>query len=89
MLLKFFLLVTCVVSLATFFVYGWDKRQAVRNAQRVPEKTLHLLAVLGGWPGALLAQHFFRHKNRKASFQMVFWLIGMAQAGILIAWLMG
>jgi len=89
MLLKFYLLVTCVVSLATFFVYGWDKRQAVRNAQRVPEKTLHLLAVFGGWPGALLAQHVFRHKNRKASFQMVFWLIGMAQAGILIAWLMG
>ena len=89
MLLKIYLLVTFVVSLATFFVYGWDKRQAVRNAQRVPEKTLHLLAVFGGWPGALLAQHFFRHKNRKASFQMVFWLIGMAQAGILIAWLMG
>lgn len=89
MLLKFYLLVTCVVSLATFFVYGWDKRQAVRNAQRVPEKTLHLLAVFGGWPGALLAQHVFRHKNRKASFQMVFWLIGMAQAGMLIAWLMG
>lgn len=89
MLLKFYLLVTCVVSLATFFVYGWDKRQAVRNAQRVPEKTLHLLAVFGGWPGALLAQHVFRHKNRKASFQIVFWLIGMAQAGMLIAWLMG
>jgi len=89
MLLKFYLLVTCVVSLATFFVYGWDKRQAVRNAHRVPEKTLHLLAVFGGWPGALLAQHAFRHKNRKASFQIVFWLIGIAQAGMLIAWLMG
>ena len=89
MLLKFYLLVTCVVSLATFCVYGWDKRQAVRNAQRVPEKTLHLLAVFGGWPGALLAQYVFRHKNRKASFQIVFWLIGMAQAGMLIAWLMG
>ena len=88
MLLKFCLLVICIVSLVTFFVYGWDKRQAVRNGQRVPEKTLHLLAILGGWPGALAAQHFFRHKNRKTSFQLVFWLIGLAQAGLLIAWLM-
>ena len=89
MLLKFYLCVTCMVSLATFLVYGWDKRQAVRNAERVPEKTLHLLAVFGGWPGALLAQRIFRHKNRKASFQMVFWLIGLAQAGLLIMWLTG
>ena len=87
MLLKYYLLATCLVSLFTFGVYGWDKRQAVKQGQRVPETRLHLLSLLGGWPGALLAQHYFRHKNRKASFQIVFWLIGSVQAALLIAWL--
>ena len=87
MLLKYYLLVTCVVSLLTFGAYGWDKRQAVKQGRRVPEARLHLLSLLGGWPGAFVAQHYFRHKNRKASFQVVFWLIGLAQASLLIAWL--
>lgn len=65
----------CVLSLATFAVYAWDKRRAVRGGDRTPESALHLLALLGGWPGALLAQQLLRHKNAKASFQVLFWLI--------------
>ena len=87
LLLKYYLLVTCVVSLLTFSAYGWDKRQSVKQGRRVPEARLHLLSLLGGWPGALVAQYYFRHKNRKAAFQIVFWLIGSAQAALLIAWL--
>ena len=85
MLLKYYLLVTCVVSALTFGVYGWDKRQAVKQGRRVPEARLHLLTLFGGWPGALLAQHYFRHKNRKMSFQIVFWLIGLLQVALLAA----
>ena len=87
LLLKYYLLVTCVVSLLTFSAYGWDKRQAVKQGRRVPEARLHLLSLLGGWPGALVARYYFRHKNRKTSFQIVFWLIGLAQAALLIAWI--
>ena len=86
-LLESGLLAIVVISLTTFVVYGWDKRQAIRQSRRVPEKTLHLLSALGGWPGALMAQQVFRHKNRKPSFQAVFWLIGIVEAGLLIAWL--
>lgn len=64
-----------LASLVTFALYAWDKRRATRGEWRTPEKVLHLCALLGGWPGAFLAQRFLRHKNAKVSFQIVFWLI--------------
>lgn len=56
----------------TFFVYLFDKRRAQTQGARVPERQLHLLALLGGWPGAWLAQRYIRHKNRKVAFQRRF-----------------
>lgn len=61
------------VSAFAFFAYRSDKRRAEAGAWRVPEATLHLLSLLGGWPGALLAQRAYRHKTAKLSFQVVFW----------------
>ncbi|WP_232012657.1 DUF1294 domain-containing protein [Vibrio aphrogenes] len=63
------------MSLITFLVYWKDKRAAVKGAWRTPEKTLHLLSLLGGWPGALMAQRMLRHKSRKFKFQFIFWLV--------------
>jgi uncharacterized membrane protein YsdA (DUF1294 family) len=64
-----------VVSVVSFVQYWLDKRSAETGRWRTPEKTLHLSALLGGWPGALVAQQLLRHKTRKASFQALFWLI--------------
>lgn len=64
-----------VMSVITFGLYGYDKRQARGEGRRTPEKLLHGLELLGGWPGALVAQQVFRHKTRKVAFQVVFWLI--------------
>lgn len=72
-----------VVNIMTFIAYGLDKRRAVRESRRVPEKILHSLALLGGSPGAWVAQRVFRHKTRKISFQCVFWLIMVCQAGVI------
>lgn len=57
----------------TFMAYGLDKSAARRKKYRTPEKTLHLLALIGGWPGATVAQSVFRHKSKKLSFQISFW----------------
>ncbi|KOY02607.1 DUF1294 domain-containing protein [Pseudomonas nunensis] len=64
-----------VVSLIAFFLYWSDKRKARADTWRTPENVLHAMELAGGWPGALLAQQVFRHKTRKVSFQLVFWLI--------------
>jgi uncharacterized membrane protein YsdA (DUF1294 family)/cold shock CspA family protein len=63
------------VSVITFIAYAIDKAAAQRaNARRTPERTLHTLALAGGWPGALLAQQLLRHKSSKAEFRSVFWV---------------
>ncbi len=62
------------MSFATFIVYALDKRAARLGQWRVKESTLHALALLCGWPGALLAQHLLRHKSAKPVFRRVFWL---------------
>lgn len=64
-----------LMSVIAFALYGYDKRQARAQGQRTPEKLLHATELLGGWPGALVAQQVFRHKTRKVSYQLVFWLV--------------
>ncbi len=56
----------------TFVQYGWDKRQAKKQRHRIPEKRLHILALIGGTIGAFLGQLTFRHKTKKKRFQVVF-----------------
>lgn len=59
-------------GLFTFAVYGRDKWAAKTSRWRTAEPTLHILSLLGGWPGAFVAQRLFRHKSRKKPFQSVF-----------------
>jgi uncharacterized membrane protein YsdA (DUF1294 family)/cold shock CspA family protein len=63
-----------LASMVTFMAYALDKSAAERGAWRTPESTLHLLALTGGWPGALLAQQLLRHKSTKLEFRQVFWV---------------
>ena len=75
-------------SLVTFTAYWWDKSAAKRGRRRTAESSLHLMGVLGGWPGALAAQRLLRHKSSKQQFLTVFWatvLINVA-AGAYLAW---
>lgn len=61
------------LSAATFIAYATDKSAATTGSWRTPESTLHVLALAGGWPGALLAQQLLRHKSTKQEFRQVFW----------------
>lgn len=59
----------------TFAAYYWDKRQAVLQGYRIPERTLHLLELFGGWPTAFIAQRVLRHKCKKLRYQIVYFAI--------------
>ena len=65
-----------LVSVITFAAYGIDKRRAVHGKRRIRERTLHLLELAGGWPGAIAGQLLFRHKLRKFRYMIVFVAIG-------------
>lgn len=69
------LLIYLVTSVLAFGLYGYDKQRAKTGQWRIPEKILHGVELLGGWPGACVAQQLLRHKTRKVSFQIWFWLI--------------
>jgi uncharacterized membrane protein YsdA (DUF1294 family) len=60
------------MSVMSYLFYWYDKDVAGTRQRRVPEDTLHGLDLLGGWPGALIAQQQFRHKTAKESFQTGF-----------------
>lgn len=72
-----------VMSAIALAAFGWDKAAAARGGGRVPEATLHLLELLGGWPGAILGAMLFRHKTRKASYLAVTGVVVIAH---IMAW---
>lgn len=82
-------LVYGLMSLICFIAYYRDKQFAIKGQQRTPEARLHLYELLGGWPGGLLAQRLIRHKNRKLSYQLLFWLIVLLHLAVagLVLWL--
>ena len=75
-----------VASLLAYVIYAKDKSAARTGDWRVSENTLHLLALFCGWPGAIIAQQKLRHKTKKLSFQVFFWLTLLINIGV-IAWI--
>jgi uncharacterized membrane protein YsdA (DUF1294 family) len=61
-----------LASLISFVMYRADKQAAQNSQRRMPEKNLHMVELLGGWPGAAVAQVVFRHKSRKIQYQQFF-----------------
>ena len=79
-------LIYFMASLAAFALYAKDKNAAKNGTWRVPEKTLHISALLGGWPGAIIGQQRLRHKTQKTNFRVVFIITFLLNIGLL-GWL--
>lgn len=79
-------LIYMLLSVVTYIAYAKDKAAARNDEWRVPEKTLQLLALFGGWPGAIVAQQRLRHKTQKVSFRLVFYIALVANVAAFV-WL--
>ncbi|MCH1925110.1 DUF1294 domain-containing protein [Shewanella sp. C32] len=73
------------LSVISYISYALDKRAAQQDRWRISESTLQLQALLGGWPGALLAQQRLRHKSVKTAFRRVFWVMLLLNLAALFA----
>jgi len=71
-------------SLVTFLWYAKDKSAAQNDRWRTPENTLHIMSLIGGWPGAMIAQQKLRHKSKKQPFRMIFWVTVLMNCGAFI-----
>ncbi|MBS9778586.1 MAG: cold shock and DUF1294 domain-containing protein [Gammaproteobacteria bacterium] len=75
-----------VINVVTFIMYAKDKNAAQTGCWRTPESTLHLLSLLGGWAGAALAHGYLRHKSKKLSFRVVYWMTLVVNCTALYVW---
>lgn len=73
-------------NLTAFALWAYDKRQSTKQARRVPEFSLHAMALLGATPASFLAMGLLRHKNLKTSFHILyaFFLVVQALALVLL-----
>lgn len=69
-MLKYYLIYLLIINIVAFFMYGIDKRKAVKHKWRVSEKNLILVAALGGFVGAWLGMILFRHKTKHLKFKL-------------------
>lgn len=72
-----------IINIISFLVMGWDKRAAIKHNQRIPEKTLFIVAFIGGSLGSISAMILFHHKNRKPKFLIGFPVIIVLQIVII------
>jgi uncharacterized membrane protein YsdA (DUF1294 family) len=59
-----------IMNAAGFFSMGHDKRRAAAHGRRTPEKTLMLIALLGGSFGSILGMKVYRHKTKHLKFTL-------------------
>ncbi len=84
-----FLIYLVIINLAGFFSMAIDKRKARNHQWRIPEKTLFLIAILGGALGSVLGMQTFRHKTKHWYFVvgmpliLVLWIVGLFYFGVI------
>lgn len=72
-----------LISTVTFKAYKIDRTFLLEHIGSLPESTLHFLSLLGGWPGAMLAQEILQHKIHDRGFKTLFWLTIFINIGLL------
>jgi len=82
----FFLIYLIAINAVSGILFLYDKRAAIKNRRRVPERTLHLLEIAGGVIANTILMYSIHHKNRKFRYYAVTWVV---MIGWLIAMIYG
>lgn len=82
--MKYLLIYLLIINLTGFFAMFLDKQKARRGKWRIPEKTLFLLAIIGGSLGTTLGMHTFHHKTKHWYFKFGIPLILIAQVALIV-----
>ena len=91
MLEKILIVYLVLANIAAFVMYGVDKRRAVKDKWRIPEKTLLLTALVGGSVGAFVGMQVFHHKTKHWKFMIGVPTCILLHIGLAVAylWLFG
>jgi uncharacterized membrane protein YsdA (DUF1294 family) len=81
---KILLIYLIVINTLTFIVMLYDKLQASYHSQRVRERTLYTLTLIGGSPAMVVSMYTIRHKSRKLTFQCVVWFLFLLQLAVAV-----
>ena len=85
MLIKLVLLHYAIFSVVSAAMHFADKRRAVRSKQRIPERSLHSMELVGGWPGAIAMTRLIRHKTSKRCYMIRLYAIA---ASHVVGWML-
>lgn len=84
MLIKILMCYLLLVNVIAFVMYGIDKRRAKKEAWRIPEARLLLVAAAGGSVGAWLGMKVWRHKTLHKKFRYGVPAIFMLQVALAL-----
>ena len=82
--MNIFLYYIFAINLLAFFLYGADKRKAVKDQWRIPEATLLGVAFVGGSIGAWAAMQLFRHKTKHWKFKILVPVFFFMQVAVVL-----
>lgn len=82
--IPYFVIYLIIINLIGFFVMYVDKQKAKLDQWRIPEKTLLMIALLGGSVGTMVGMYIFRHKTKKVKFTIGFPTILVSEIMMII-----
>ncbi|MEZ6162882.1 MAG: DUF1294 domain-containing protein [Phycisphaerales bacterium] len=85
MIIKFILIYYLLFSVVSALMHLVDKHRAANSRRRIPEKTLHSMELVGGWPGAILMTRAIKHKTSKPQYM---WKLYAIAALHVLGWML-
>lgn len=82
-MIKLVIAALILANLFGFIMVAVDKRRAIKNKWRVPEKNFFIISFFGGFPGVYLGLFVFKHKTRHIKFMVGLPLIFVVQLIII------